>query len=373
MLTVINYSNALEREVAETPFWTEAQRKQAIALCAPVYLEISVSLWQQLCQAVAALDQLLNSESHRQEALGREELSLNDAPGGHGAFICYDFHWRKNEGLRLIEVNSNAGGLLLNDWLRQHTDRWRGLPSSSVVPVVEQMFKEHWQQTGARQPLRRIVIVDHQPEQQILYPEFLLYAERLRERGFIVEICDIGDLYQYSYATEHADCLIYNRLTDFYLKNVPDWQKLHWVPSPATFAIYADKRNLLDLQQQQSVAPWVLACRGVAEQPMEWWWAQRNDWFFKPSEGYAAKAAYRGARISRKVLQWICEQNNYLAQEYFPATEVDSPGWGRYKVDLRVFSYAGQPLLLCARLYQGQLTNMRTSGGGFAPVYVRNG
>lgn len=38
------------------------------------------------------------------------------------------------------------------------------------------------------------------------------------------------------------------------------------------------------------------------------------------------------------------------------------------KYDLRVYAYDGQIQLLAARLYQGQTTNFRTPGGGFAPV-----
>ena len=39
------------------------------------------------------------------------------------------------------------------------------------------------------------------------------------------------------------------------------------------------------------------------------------------------------------------------------------------KYDVRLYTYAGETLLLAARVYQGQTTNFRTSGGGFAPVY----
>jgi hypothetical protein len=37
-------------------------------------------------------------------------------------------------------------------------------------------------------------------------------------------------------------------------------------------------------------------------------------------------------------------------------------------MDVRLYTYAGQLLLSAARLYQGQTTNFRTPGGGFAPV-----
>ena len=42
----------------------------------------------------------------------------------------------------------------------------------------------------------------------------------------------------------------------------------------------------------------------------------------------------------------------------------------KLKVDLRLYTYAGAILLVAARLYQGQTTNMRTPGGGFAPVLI---
>jgi hypothetical protein len=43
------------------------------------------------------------------------------------------------------------------------------------------------------------------------------------------------------------------------------------------------------------------------------------------------------------------------------------------KLDLRNYVYAGETLLIAARLYQGQTTNFRTPDGGFAPVYVTPG
>lgn len=39
------------------------------------------------------------------------------------------------------------------------------------------------------------------------------------------------------------------------------------------------------------------------------------------------------------------------------------------KFDLRTYVYRGQVQWTAAWVYQGQTTNFRTSGGGFAPVY----
>mgnify|MGYP003452589128 FL=1 len=40
------------------------------------------------------------------------------------------------------------------------------------------------------------------------------------------------------------------------------------------------------------------------------------------------------------------------------------------KFDVRQYVYDGQVMWSAARVYQGQTTNFRTAGGGFAPVYA---
>jgi hypothetical protein len=41
------------------------------------------------------------------------------------------------------------------------------------------------------------------------------------------------------------------------------------------------------------------------------------------------------------------------------------------KVDVRLYTYRGELLLAAARLYRGQATNLRTPGGGFAPLLLQ--
>ncbi len=42
------------------------------------------------------------------------------------------------------------------------------------------------------------------------------------------------------------------------------------------------------------------------------------------------------------------------------------------KLDIRNYVYDAEVQLVAARLYQGQTTNFRTGGGGFAPVFTAN-
>jgi hypothetical protein len=182
--------------------------------------------------------------------------------------------------------------------------------------------------------------------------------------------------------------LVYNRLTDFALA-MPQHAALRaayltsavvLTPHPRAHALYADKRNLALLTDEARLRAWgvrgaaahtllqgIPRTRLVAAADADALWAERRRLFFKPAAGYGSKAAYRGDKITRRVWSEI------LSAEYV-AQELVSPGERRVapdmlmKVDVRNYVYAGQVQLLAARLYQGQTTNFRTAGGGFAPV-----
>ena len=58
----------------------------------------------------------------------------------------------------------------------------------------------------------------------------------------------------------------------------------------------------------------------------------------------------------------------YVAQALVVPSERRIAADTALKVDVRNYVYSGEVQLLAARLYQGQTTNLRTAGGGFAPV-----
>ena len=111
--------------------------------------------------------------------------------------------------------------------------------------------------------------------------------------------------------------------------------------------------------------------RRVERAHAETLWAERKRLFFKPAGGYGSKAVYRGDKLTRRVWEEILARE-YVAQELVPPGErqvqvvAESTA---LKYDVRGFVYNGRLQLLAARLYQGQATNFRTPGGGFAPVF----
>ena len=155
-------------------------------------------------------------------------------------------------------------------------------------------------------------------------------------------------------------------------------------PHPRAHALYADKRNLVLLGDDDwvaeigvSAADRELLKKGVpptrevtAENAADFWTA-RKQWFFKPAAGYGSKAAYRGDKLTKRVFEEI-SRGGYVAQALVPPSERHLTVDGvelRHKLDLRNYVYRGDVQLVSARLYQGQTTNFRTPGGGFAAVF----
>jgi len=87
--------------------------------------------------------------------------------------------------------------------------------------------------------------------------------------------------------------------------------------------------------------------------------------------GFGSRAAYRGDKLTKRVWQDILD-GDYVAQAIVAPgqrTLSKQDAAKAMKFDLRAYAYDGSVQWVAARMYQGQTTNFRTPGGGFAPVY----
>jgi hypothetical protein len=339
---------------------------------------------------------------------GYREAALSWAPpiarldfGPIGALMGYDFHVTAS-GPKLIEVNTNAGGAFLNAALARaqraccaeaHVP-FEISPSQDFGTKVVDMFIDEWRrQRGSGRPTM-IAIVDDAPEEQYLFPEFRLAKTLLEKNGFETVIADAKELLLDGKTLLFNGCpidLVYNRLVDFALEE-PRHAALQAAyvrgnvvvtPNPRAHALFADKRNLTLLSDADRLEHWGLAQNHldvlsasvpttviVSPDNVDALWRDRRNLFFKPARGHGSKAAYRGDKVTRKAWAEIVG-GEYVAQSYAaPGTRGVQLAETRaeLKVDLRLYTFAGTVLLAAARLYQGQTTNMRTPGGGFAPV-----
>lgn len=320
-----------------------------------------------------------------------EVVGKTDPNKSLGVFYGYDFHVNE-QGVFLIEINTNAGGAFFNALLIESQQ----VGSTSVVNLEQtyiEMFRNEWRLSRGDVPLKTIAMVDEKPESQFLYPEFLLAQQMFERAGITTHIVDPSLLHireDALYVKGQRIDLIYNRLTDFDLQAFPHirtaWEMNQVVltPNPEHYGRYADKCKLAvfcdaSLLQAEGVSQLsidalrsgVPETKVVSAEDSEQWWAERKQWFFKPVSGYGSKGAYRGDKLTKRVFEEIV-QSDYVAQRLaMPGEQSVRTAGGEMqmlKYDVRCYVYDGQIQLIAARLYQGQTTNFRTPGGGFALV-----
>ncbi len=371
-----------------------------------VFLDPAINA--KLSQAIAAIERVVALPAYQQLALAHAPETAQHDFGPAGVFMGYDFHLGQ-DGPRLIEINTNAGGALLNAALaRAHRDccaPMQGLMDATshltgLDDTFVAMFRSEWQAQRGTAPLRSVLIVDDAPDDQYMSPEFALARQLFLSHGITAAVGDARDLQWRDGALWHpalpagiAVDLVYNRLTDFSLSE-PAHTALRAAylagaavvtPHPRAHALFADKRNLITLGDDALLASWGVSTEDrrllqvvvprtelVTAGQADALWARRRQLFFKPVAGYGAKAAYRGDKLTKSVWAHITA-GGFIAQALVPPSErlVDVDGVAtRLKLDIRAYTFGGQVQLLAARTCAGQTTNFRTEGGGFSPVVV---
>lgn len=361
----------------------------------PVY--ITRQHIRQIASVVAAIHEVTALPGYQHAVLSWAPEIARFDPGSPGGLLGLDFHL-ETDGPRLIEINTNPGGALLNVVLGRALRAC--MPDLTMPPADPARMEDavlatlltEWSMQRGDLPLAFIAIVDEAPTQQYLYPEFVLIQELLRRHGYHAGICSPEQLCRRAgrlWWGEQVVDLVYNRLTDFTLQ-----QPVHEVlrdaylsgevvltPHPRAHALYADKRNLSVLGESGRLHAWGASQGSIAvltaavpltelmtsENRAEMW-ARRRELFFKPAAGFGSKASYRGDKVTRRVWDEI-DKGVYVAQQFVvPSERQVNAGSHPLKVDIRCYAYRGDVLLYAARMYQGQTTNFRTPGGGFAPV-----
>lgn len=332
---------------------------------------------------IAAFFSLRNHPQYAQKYVtDLQRLDIKD-PGNKSLFMSYDFHITETGQPKLIEINTNAAFLTLGHYLYQAHE----LPTNLDFKIedLKNLFLNElsYQNKSPKNP--QILIIDEKPKEQKMFLEFLITQELIQSFGWT---CLIDDIANYA---NHTPDLVYNRYTDFYLSR-PESKLLHtdfnnrktcFSPNPFEYFLLADKQRMIDWTDTDfwtnlnfsknsqdlilKALPKTLSFKPELKDEI---WTQRKELFFKPKNSFGSKQSYKGASISRKVFNDIANEQ-FLAQEFVPAPEttINTPtGDQKFKFDLRCYAYEDKLQLVIARVYQGQVTNLKTLGGGFAPI-----
>lgn len=358
-------------------------------------------------RAVAALFRSAHAPAFEAHVDEGASAVARHRPANFAVFMGYDFHLTP-AGPRLIEVNTNAGGALLNglhtaalcDPARLACLCSELLPVETMEARILETFRSEHALARAGLALARVAIVDERPEAQPLRAEFALFRALFERAGVAAEICDPSDL-----AHEARSLTLRGAALDLAYLRDTDWQLAAprsralraaylagdavVTPSPREHHLLADKRRLalfsslaalraLGARAEDAalLAEVVPDTRLLADLGGDAAWRARRDLVFKPAAAFGSRAVYRGDKLTRGKLAEILAAGDFVAQRRVDPGELDVPtpeGSQRMKFDVRAYAYQGEVLMLGARVYRGQVTNLRTPGGGFSAICVVRG
>ncbi|MDT8440067.1 MAG: hypothetical protein RQ723_00225 [Desulfuromonadales bacterium] len=350
---------------------------------------------RQMLALVRLLHRLTQQSAYRALVYPLVPVSARFDPGHDAVMMGYDFHVTA-DGPHLIEVNTNAGGFLPASaaacpGLGAFPDNLPGRTRERLLASFAAEFAAFSRSQTTRP--RRILIVDEDPPSQFLHAEMRGFASLLADWGVTTALADpaevAADEQGVFWRGEPVD-LIYNRHCDFYLETAAMAGlraaylagKVCLTPNPHTYGLLADKRRLALWSDPQTLAGLQLPAAArelcqqlipssqlLADMPREQAWEERKKLVFKPVTHYGSKGVLLGTGMSRRRFEALPAEET-LVQQLVPPALTESTEFGPMKTDLRLYAYRDRLLGITARLYRGQVTNMRTPGGGFAAVQL---
>lgn len=360
-------------------------------------IKLPKNIIEQMQNLITAVEKVITISNEKNNNSSNSSNIRND--NLKGIFMGYDFHLQnnnenKNITPKLIEINTNAGGAFLNLCLLNAIYKNdKNNVADKLANEFVAMFKNEFAIFSNNQKnLQTIAIVDENPSEQFLYPEFEICQKILAKNNIQTIISSPENLSIQNNNLYYNNSIkidfVYNRLTDFYLRSNAKNNALLTAyqndfaaisPNPKIYDLYANKNNLINLsnadfldnlnidnQSKNILLKHIPKILKVKNNDTEYLWKQRKNLFFKTAEGYGSKAVYRGDKLTKKVFAEIIESDAYLAQEIIPPSEHLLKNINVVmKADFRCYCYNGKIQLVAARLYQGQTTNFRTENGGF--------
>ena len=348
-------------------------------------VSLSLEAYKQIEKVVKVLFQLKNNKDYQKSFSSVVHQTAFKNQKQDSVLMAYDFHLEK-EIPRLIEVNTNASSFLLSNSLYQ----FQNLEYKKAREDLKKSFQSEWKKFNQDQENpapKKSVLIDENPLEQKMAIEFFMYKDFFQSMGWSFEICDSHSLkidekgFLYTPKGDKID-FIYNRSTDFYFENHPELATAYLKgtcaisPNPREYYLLSDKDRLCDWSLQKDnwselkqIKNNLLVSEVLNSQNKERAWENRKKYFFKIRKGYSGKQAYRGANLSHKKMNQLCDTQS-LFQEFIPPSKIIDSQGVEWKVDFRAYVYEDQIQQLIARCYYGQLTNFKKEGSGFAIVNV---
>ncbi len=324
-------------------------------------------------------------------------------------FSAWDFHIPREQShhWQLIECNDNGSGFVFAALINHVYYEVSGLGQSRVVEVptafsvftqrVAGMIRREAEAFFGELPQGLLLILDDAESLQKgkFLHELILLRDLCRRDGWGAEISSPAETYwdgrQLLWRGQRVSFIV-NRSTDFFceaevLSSVSAAYRdgsVYVAPNPFTYATRSDKRLLeflsnpswdaeLGIQPQERtvLSAHVPETHLVRAENVEDLARRRDEFFFKPSHGFASRGLLTSSQVGGARLRRLIRKGEaYVAQRRAPKFRLETTDGVCLWTDLRVWAYRGERFLLSGRASRHPDVLDLTSPGGWLPTYA---
>ncbi len=299
-------------------------------------------------------------------------VELPRAPDGSllGAFMMgFDFHLTES-GPKLIEINTNAGGLAtVLSFPGEHVQNLLKLKFVGAIREEFQRFR------GPEAVLGTVAIVDDDARHQKMFAETSHFAALLKSVGIDARVCSPEEIRlnkdnALEFALDGVSIdFVYNRMCDFVLR---EERHAHirasavakgvvMSPHPALYVRAGDKRRLIELSKgsakELEVVPKTFLFR---DKDLAYWQENKKQFVFKPAQSFGSRGVYRGASISRNKIATL-PLDTIVQEDCSPPVSLDDGT----KFDVRIYTSDIQLLGMASRHFELSIMEMKSQKSGF--------
>jgi len=324
-------------------------------------------------------------------------------------FSAWDFHvpHEQPHHWQLIECNDNGSGLLFAALINHIYYEASGLCRRGVVEApaafsvftqrVAGMIRREAEAFFGELPRGLLLILDDAESLQKgkFQHELILLRDLCRRDGWTAEIGSPAETHwdgrQLLWHGQRVSFVV-NRSTDFFweaevllsVSAAYHHGSVYVAPNPFTYATRSDKRLLeflshpswdaeLGIQSQERtvLSAHVPETHLVRTENIEDLARRRDEFFFKPSHGFASRGLLTGSQVGRARLRRLIRKGEaYIAQRRAPKFRLETSDGVCLWTDLRVWAYRGERFLLSGRASRHADILDLTSPGGWLPTYA---
>jgi hypothetical protein len=323
-------------------------------------------------------------------------------------FSAWDFHIppEQPDHWQLIECNDNGSGFVFAALINRAYYEVSGVGQRRAIQVpvafpvfaqgVAEMIGREAEELFGKTPHGLLLILDDAESLQKgkFRHELMLLRDLCRRAGWQAEISSPTETHwdgAQLLCRDRPVSFVVNRSTDFFwdaevfapLRAAYAAGSVYVAPNPFTYATRSDKRLLellsnpawdvqLGIQPQERtvLSAHVPETHVLRPENVEDIVRRKEEFFFKPSHGFASHGLLTSAQVGRTRLRRLLKKGeSYVAQRRVSKSRLETAGvclWA----DLRVWAYRGERFLLSGRASRHPDVLDLSPPGGWLPTYA---